>query len=61
MDSEQIIIPQGSAKTINDALDQKKRVCAVGTTVMRSIESSVSANQRLNAFRDGRTSLSFSL
>ncbi|MCH2217461.1 MAG: tRNA preQ1(34) S-adenosylmethionine ribosyltransferase-isomerase QueA [Flavobacteriales bacterium] len=51
MDSEQIIIPQGSAKTINDALDQKKRVCAVGTTVMRSIESSVSANQRLNAFR----------
>ena len=51
MDSEQIIIPQGSVKTINDALDQKKRVCAVGTTVMRSIESSVSANQRLNTFK----------
>ena len=50
MDSEQIIIPEGSAKMINNALDSKRRVCAVGTTVMRSIESSVSASQRLNPF-----------
>lgn len=50
MDSEQIIIPQNSAQTINSALDQKRRVCAVGTTVMRSIESSVSASKRLNPF-----------
>lgn len=50
MDSEQIIIPQNSAQTINNALDQKRRVCAVGTTVMRSIESSVSASKRLNPF-----------
>jgi len=50
MDSEQIIIPQSSASVINKAIDEKRRVCAVGTTVMRSVESSVSANQRLNPY-----------
>jgi S-adenosylmethionine:tRNA ribosyltransferase-isomerase len=50
MDSEQIIIPEASTKIINNALDEKRKVCAVGTTVMRSIESSVSASQRLNSF-----------
>ena len=50
MDSEQIIIPQDSTSMINHALDHKRRVCAVGTTVMRSIESSVSANSRLNPY-----------
>ncbi|MEL6559808.1 MAG: S-adenosylmethionine:tRNA ribosyltransferase-isomerase, partial [Bacteroidota bacterium] len=30
-----------------NALNEKKRVCAVGTTVMRSLESSVSASGRL--------------
>ena len=50
MDSEQIIIPDTSTKIINNALDQRRRVCAVGTTVMRSVESSVSASQRLISF-----------
>lgn len=50
MDSEQIIIPENSASMINNALNNKKKVCAVGTTVMRSIESSVSSSQRLNPF-----------
>lgn len=50
MDSEQVIIPESSAKVINNAIDEKRRVCAVGTTVMRSIESSVSASHRLNPF-----------
>mgnify|MGYP000909531439 CR=1 FL=1 len=35
-------------------MDKKRRVCAVGTTAMRAIESSVSSNARLNAF-DGWT------
>ncbi|QMU64691.1 MAG: tRNA preQ1(34) S-adenosylmethionine ribosyltransferase-isomerase QueA [Flavobacteriaceae bacterium] len=52
MDSEQIIIPQNSTRTINNALDQKNKVCAVGTTVMRSIESSVSADSRLNSYEE---------
>jgi len=50
MDSEQIIIPGASTKIINNAIEQKRRVCAVGTTVMRSIESSVSASKRLNSY-----------
>src|SRR5690606_41931024 len=32
---------------VNKALDNKKRVCAVGTTSMRALESAVSANNRL--------------
>ncbi len=50
MDSEQIIIPEDSAQMINHAKDERKRVCAVGTTVMRTIESSVSTNGHVNQF-----------
>ncbi|MFY7672701.1 tRNA preQ1(34) S-adenosylmethionine ribosyltransferase-isomerase QueA [Tenacibaculum sp. MEBiC06402] len=50
MDSEQIIIPEEACNIVNNALDKKRRVCAVGTTVMRTVESSVSANHRLNAY-----------
>lgn len=47
MDSENFVVPAESATIVNRALDQKKRVCAVGTTSMRAMESSVSANARL--------------
>ena len=47
MDSENFIVPADSATLVNRALDNKKRVCAVGTTSMRAMESSVSANSRL--------------
>ena len=50
MDSEQIDIPENAAKIVNAAIDEKRRVCAVGTTVMRTFESSVSANHRLKSF-----------
>ena len=50
MDSEEIEIRQTAADIINNALDNKKRVCAVGTTSMRTIESSVSSNGRLNPY-----------
>lgn len=53
-DSEKVVIPQETADIVNDAKDNKKKVCAVGTTVMRSIESSVSTYDRLNSF-DGWT------
>ena len=49
MDSEHYIIGQETADLVNNALDSKKRVCAVGTTSMRSLESSVSAGGRLKA------------
>jgi len=50
MDSEEVFIPESTADAVNKALNNKKRVCAVGTTVMRSMESSVSANSRLKPY-----------
>lgn len=47
MDSENIIIPEATAKQVNTSLVNKKRIVAVGTTSMRSIESSVSAANTL--------------
>ncbi|ABG60296.1 tRNA preQ1(34) S-adenosylmethionine ribosyltransferase-isomerase QueA [Cytophaga hutchinsonii] len=47
MDSENFIIESTTADVVNKALDNKKRVCAIGTTSMRALESSVSANNRL--------------
>lgn len=54
MDSEQVIIPQKSVDIVNEAIKNKKRVCAIGTTSMRAIESSVSTEGTLKAF-DGWT------
>ena len=48
MDSEQIIISKETADNVNRVKDNKKRVFAVGTTVIRATESSVTANERLN-------------
>ena len=50
MDSEEIVLPQSSVDTINTGINRKKRVCAVGTTVMRALESSVSSNLMLNPY-----------
>ncbi|WP_179354250.1 tRNA preQ1(34) S-adenosylmethionine ribosyltransferase-isomerase QueA [Winogradskyella vidalii] len=50
MDSEEIIISKTAADIVNKGIENKKRVCAVGTTSMRTIESSVSSNGRLNEF-----------
>ncbi|MEX1382016.1 tRNA preQ1(34) S-adenosylmethionine ribosyltransferase-isomerase QueA [Lutibacter sp.] len=50
MDSEQAIISDETVEIVNNAIDTKRRVCAVGTTVMRTMESSVSSNNHLNSF-----------
>ncbi len=50
MDSEKCIIDQNSCNIINNAILKKKRICAVGTSSMRAIESSVSSNKNLNPF-----------
>ena len=52
MDSEQYIIEQKDADIVNKAILEKRRVCAVGTTSMRSIESAVSAGKELKAAND---------
>jgi S-adenosylmethionine:tRNA ribosyltransferase-isomerase len=54
MDSERIMIQQDAVGLVNAAKDQKKNICAVGTTVMRTLESSVSTDGFLKEF-DGWT------
>ncbi|WP_339922791.1 tRNA preQ1(34) S-adenosylmethionine ribosyltransferase-isomerase QueA [uncultured Cyclobacterium sp.] len=49
MDSENYDIPQETVDLVNRALDQKKRVVSVGTTPLKTIESSVTANGRLKS------------
>ena len=56
MESEQMIIDENAAKKINVALKNRKKVCAVGTTVMRSLETSVSTKQEVIPF-DGWTNI----
>jgi S-adenosylmethionine:tRNA ribosyltransferase-isomerase len=53
-DSEQTIIPEATCNRVNRAIEEGKRICAVGTTVMRSVESSVSTNGLLKPY-DGWT------
>ena len=50
MDSEEIFIDDRAANIVNRGIENKKRVCAVGTTSMRTIESSVSSSGRLNPY-----------
>ncbi len=54
MDSENFYVHSKTVEIVNKALDEKKKVCAVGTTAMRALESSVSANGRLKE-REGWT------
>lgn len=51
MDSEEIYIPEITAEMVNRAKMEKRRVCAVGTTVMRTIESSVSTEGFLKPYK----------
>lgn len=56
MEAEFFRIPEDAAKAVNMAKLAKKRICAVGTTSMRSIESAVSATGNLKA-AEGWTNL----
>lgn len=42
MDSEQFFVTEEAARTVNEAKRDKRKVVAVGTTVMRTIETAVS-------------------
>ena len=50
MDSEQVIISDKTAEIVNNAKRNKRRVCAIGTTSMRAIETSVSTEGYLNSY-----------
>ena len=54
VDSERIRISDEAAEKVNTAKDNKNKVCAVGTTVVRTLESSVSTTGYLKPF-DGWT------
>lgn len=54
MDSEQVIISEEAVEIVNEAKKNKRRVCAIGTTSMRAIETSVSTDGMLKPF-DGWT------
>ena len=50
MDSEQIWIKDESCDIVNQAKMNRKNICAVGTTVMRTLESSVSTQGFLKPY-----------
>lgn len=50
MDSEQIIVLPETVRIVNDAKDEKRKICAVGTTVVRTLESCVTTKGRLTEF-----------
>ena len=47
--SEQFEIPEETERLVNTSLDAGKNVCAVGTTVIRALESSVTTDARVKA------------
>ena len=51
MDSEELIIDDNAASIVNKAKSNNNKICAVGTTSMRGLESSVSSNNSLNSFQ----------
>lgn len=50
VDSERIIITDEASAMINKAKDRRSRICAVGTTVVRTLESSVSTSGLVKPF-----------
>jgi len=50
VDSERIIITEEASALINKAKERKSRICAVGTTVVRTLESSVSTSGLVKPF-----------
>jgi len=55
-DSENFFITPETCSVVNESLDKGRRVCSIGTTALKALESSVSANSRLkpvdNAWTD---------
>ena len=54
MDSEQMFVNAEACRIVNAAKDSGNRICAVGTTVMRAVETAVGADGHLKEF-DGWT------
>ncbi len=50
VDSERILISEEASVRINKAKERRNRICAVGTTVIRTLESSVSTSGMVKPF-----------
>jgi S-adenosylmethionine:tRNA ribosyltransferase-isomerase len=50
MDSEEMYIPEHTADIVNKAINNRKKVVAVGTTTMKAMESSVSISKHLKPY-----------
>jgi S-adenosylmethionine:tRNA ribosyltransferase-isomerase len=48
MESEEVFVSEDACEKVNTALEHKRRICAVGTTTLRAVESSVSTHNTLN-------------
>jgi S-adenosylmethionine:tRNA ribosyltransferase-isomerase len=59
VDSETVIIPKETADIVNDTLDKGKKVCAVGTTVVKSLETPVTTLNRLDPYEGWTTKFIF--
>ena len=50
MDSEELYVGEDTVKLVNEAKLNKRKVCSIGTTVTRALESSVTVNKELKPF-----------
>lgn len=50
MDSEQMFVTKEACDTVNEAKDHNRKICAIGTTVIRALETAVGADQRLKEY-----------
>lgn len=50
-DSEEMLIEEPAVQIVNRGKMQKKKVCAVGTTTMKAIESSVTISQMMKPYK----------
>ena len=50
MDSEELYIGEETVRLVNDAKRNKRKVCSIGTTVTRALESSVTVTKELKPF-----------
>jgi S-adenosylmethionine:tRNA ribosyltransferase-isomerase len=53
-DSEQVFISEETTKKINDVIDSHHKVCLIGTTVLKALESAIYTNGHVKSF-DGWT------
>ena len=49
-DSEQMVINSEACKIVNNAKEKNRNICAVGTTVMRAVETAVGTDGHLKEF-----------